>query len=578
MEIKTTFMLIPFFFNISLKGFQVKLMEFSLFSGPVVIKISNAAQRFYIQKRNIPALSHSIRRIPLRMWRISSQVVMCRDETAYAYLIKHFLNGTIFQDGVYYSFPPAYPLLAVPVAAITGNPEYAGRFISILMGSAAAIPAFYLARDLFGRRAAIIAGVLMALFPPLMNCGVMSEPTYAFFIVLSLYLGNRAYNRRSLLDFFFFGLSMAAAYLSRPEGLFIFLAYLGLLFLLLLLKDRQGVKKTSALCAVGLAGFMLLAFPYMLQLHTRYGAWEISGKTRIMLAKSKVIDNFKPGENFDKSQTDVEQDMEKEKPNVVGNVLGELKDITARYPGNLKKEIHIFSDFSGYPFLFWFMLGSVALFLRRGGLWEWCRVAISFIPMLLIPMVAIEGRVIWPYLPAVIIIAAYGIAQSSEFIAAGLKKYLPEKVPAGIFAAFLCASAMFGNLGHILPGNTSIDQTLNDYPFLRNYYDYRQVAEQIRPYIRPGAGLITRENMFAYYAGAEYTPMPVVSNMEEIVNYAKETHSRYLIYGPTEQGMRPELMPYVVHNGILVDEPAPGMKLIDVNIPFLLYEFPGQVK
>ena len=153
--------------------------------------------------------------LALRLWRVSLQLVMFRDETTYAYQIKHILDGTIFSDATYFTFPPAYPLLAAPFALVTGDPELAGRLVTSLAGAATAIPVYYLSRDLFGEKAAAVAAAVTALFPPLMGIGVMAEQTYGFFVALGIYLAYRALASGRARDGLYFGLAMAAAYLSR---------------------------------------------------------------------------------------------------------------------------------------------------------------------------------------------------------------------------------------------------------------------------------------------------------------------------------------------------------------------------
>jgi 4-amino-4-deoxy-L-arabinose transferase-like glycosyltransferase len=113
----------------------------------------------------------------LRLWRALLQLVMFRDETTYAFQIKHVLHGTIFSDPTYFTFPPTYAFLAAPVALVTNDPELAGRLVSGTLGALTVVPVFYLTRDLFGTRAAAVAGFLTAIFPPFCIVGVMSEAT-----------------------------------------------------------------------------------------------------------------------------------------------------------------------------------------------------------------------------------------------------------------------------------------------------------------------------------------------------------------------------------------------------------------
>lgn len=81
--------------------------------------------------------------------------------------------------------PPLYPLLLAGVYELTGARWTAGRLAGALLGALAVVLVYLVARRLWGRREALVAGALAAAFPPLVLTGValVSEP---LFVVLEL--------------------------------------------------------------------------------------------------------------------------------------------------------------------------------------------------------------------------------------------------------------------------------------------------------------------------------------------------------------------------------------------------------
>jgi 4-amino-4-deoxy-L-arabinose transferase-like glycosyltransferase len=511
----------------------------------------------------------------LRLWRALLQVVMFRDETAFAFEIKHVLQGTIFQDGTYFVFPPAFAFLAAPIAIVTGDAELAGRLVSCIMGAATAIPVYYLTRDLFGLKAAAFAAPLAALFPVLIVAPVMSEPTYTFFIALGLYMGNRAYNTGRGRDYALFGAVMAASYLSRPEGFFVFFAYLALLFILLF-RDKAGIKRVFALGAMALAGFFVLAFPYMLQLKAGYGAWELSGKTRINLAKMKAMESMMPGESLDDAEARVSKEFGEGKKSLIANLLTEFSAMARRYPGNLVTEGKSLYKQAGLPLLLAFAAGLLMVLAMPGRLRTLAPLLAIMAPLLSIPVVFVLDRILSPYLSVVFVIAAYGASRLSELAGKKAQSVIEGRavMPA---ATFVFAAGLFmGNFGYILP-ETDVQKMLRLDDWYGSCYDLRQTAEQVRPFIQPGSGVITRNNIFAYYAGGEYLPIPV-TDIAGLMDYARRNRARYLFYGSMEQQMRPQYYPVLLANGYPQKDPLKNgeLMLVLAQDDFLLYEFSGQ--
>lgn len=81
--------------------------------------------------------------------------------------------------------PPAYPLLLAGVYEVTGARWTAGRLVGVALGVLAVLLLYLIARRLFGRRVALCAAALAAIFPPLVWLNG-SLPAESLFVPLVL--------------------------------------------------------------------------------------------------------------------------------------------------------------------------------------------------------------------------------------------------------------------------------------------------------------------------------------------------------------------------------------------------------
>jgi len=137
----------------------------------------------------------------------------------------------------------------------SGVQVFYGRLFYCFIGSFTCVLVYLLARDLFGKRIALIAGIIAALYAGLFiyDGWLYSESLYTFLLTAftySLYRLQRTSKRRWVV---FSGLFLGMAALTRPNGLIL----LGLLFLwaiaVLLSKElpwQTAVKSTVAITCI----------------------------------------------------------------------------------------------------------------------------------------------------------------------------------------------------------------------------------------------------------------------------------------------------------------------------------------
>ena len=129
----------------------------------------------------------------LRAMFSTSRMVLGGDEMHYAESLHHFMQGRIL-DGLsdYWSF--LYPFAAIPFGLLYGDAEAGLRLLSILSGAALILPGMAIAKRLWGGRAALFAGLFMALHTILLlySAAAMTESFFSLLIMLALLAFTRA--------------------------------------------------------------------------------------------------------------------------------------------------------------------------------------------------------------------------------------------------------------------------------------------------------------------------------------------------------------------------------------------------
>ena len=166
---------------------------------------------------------------------------------------------------------PLYPLLIVLGDAFLHNRILVGALLSAVLGGLAVLPLFFLFRDAWNDRVAGIAGLFYAFLPVLveLHSEVMLEGTFMFFFFSTMALGMSALERRSWEGAILTGVCAAAAWLTRPEGI-----YLPLLFGLACTIRRSRFAPVAFV--LFLATAFLVAWPYLSFIRAKTGHWGIT--------------------------------------------------------------------------------------------------------------------------------------------------------------------------------------------------------------------------------------------------------------------------------------------------------------
>ncbi len=119
--------------------------------------------------------------------------------------------------------PPVFPTLIAAMRYVVPR-TLAGRLVSVVLGSLLIVFSFLIARRLFGSRSGWYAAVLTAIHPFLLRYSVkfLSEMTFLFFAVAGFYFFLRYWQKGTSRDVLWASLAAGLAYLTRMEGILIF--------------------------------------------------------------------------------------------------------------------------------------------------------------------------------------------------------------------------------------------------------------------------------------------------------------------------------------------------------------------
>jgi hypothetical protein len=182
-----------------------------------------------------------------------------------------------------------FPLLIAAARSFCGSTVHAGQAVSVLLGAGATVPLVSTVRTVFGRPASFITGLIYAFAPAAfeVQSDVMTEGTYFFFFFASVALTLRMAEDPTLVRGILLGLSAAAAFLTRPEGLLpIVLALVWPAVFLVRHRKSPGIRFAAIL--VTAATILLALSPYLLWVKSVRGHWALSARASAISGEMAV--------------------------------------------------------------------------------------------------------------------------------------------------------------------------------------------------------------------------------------------------------------------------------------------------
>ncbi len=143
--------------------------------------------------------------------------------------------------------PPVYPTL-IAISRFVLPRTFAGRAVNILLGTLLIGSIFFITLQLFSKKAAYFAALIMAVHPFFIRYSVkfLSEISFLFFASLVLWAALQYFKKPQFKFVIWAGVSSALAYLTRIEGLALF-AIVFVYFAILSFKKRKFLRHTLTL-------------------------------------------------------------------------------------------------------------------------------------------------------------------------------------------------------------------------------------------------------------------------------------------------------------------------------------------
>lgn len=198
------------------------------------------------------------------------------DACAYGELAKEIASGN-FHEVFNSILPPLLPAFTAGASYIFRDIELSGRMVSCLFGSLTVFPLFFLAKNIFDKKAALITTLFFTVHPYLSQASgeVLTEALYFFFVTSIVYICWIAIQRRKRALFLVVGLLLSLAFLTRFEGFFLIFLVLGWIWLIDLLRIRTEIRWKFISSFFCLVIFIIALFPYLFFVHQETGRWQI---------------------------------------------------------------------------------------------------------------------------------------------------------------------------------------------------------------------------------------------------------------------------------------------------------------
>jgi 4-amino-4-deoxy-L-arabinose transferase-like glycosyltransferase len=215
---------------------------------------------------------------------------MVMDTVAFSRLGKNLIEygryvfGENYNMGVF--FPPGYPALIGITNLFIDDLFYSAKLVSFIASFIAMLLSYFIGKEIYNREAGLFAAFIYAVYPVILIISVdaYSDSLFFCFLLLSIYIFIISLRKDNVYCHLLFGVSMAAAFLTRPEGLFLILLPGLQMFGIFNKKKLRYLLKLALIIAV----FVLIVSPYMMFIKNYTGKLSISGKANVSIILGRL--------------------------------------------------------------------------------------------------------------------------------------------------------------------------------------------------------------------------------------------------------------------------------------------------
>lgn len=448
--------------------------------------------------------------------------VISTDGTGYVSAARALGRGDLSGIG----FSGFYPVLVWMANWLAADFELAGRLVSLVCGSLLVVPLYLLGSEIFSRRAALCAALVAVVWPPLVSssCEVMTQASYNLIQLSGIYGVWRMCNRPTPAGGLLAGGLLGLAYLTRPEGILLFVATP--LPLLLCYRDPLNDRRVPA---AYVAGFLVPFLCNLLLVHNLTGEWQLSAKTDSALndALSYYLNlpdlNYVPGYE----------------------PMGYLQ-IIRDYPGFLSANIAKNLAETWRTILPpWFWALSVAGFLSCGFsrrmLAKNCFLLSALAPFAVLIVFYYVGGYADPYLPFLFLWGANGLLfVEGKLLGMVSRVILGGESVFGRFRLSVALAACYALAVFIPQVRADVPDSAYHYSMDNGRRDEKRLGLILKRNLPPGK-IMTRWARIAFYAEREWVNIPAGVGMEGALQAGAEAGARYFVADGFLYGNRPAL-------------------------------------
>ncbi|MDD5559208.1 glycosyltransferase family 39 protein [Candidatus Methylomirabilis sp.] len=472
---------------------------------------------------------------------------------SYSYMIDYdfyvWVEGakTLRQEGIgavgkVYKEPLLSLLLNLVAPIFGGNYEGAGKAISLLSGSIAIGLVFLLAYELFGSRLlALLAALLVAVHPQIIYYSThpFSEALYLCLIMLAMLCFWRAHQGGSLPVAVASGVVLGLAFLTRIPGIATVLTLL-LLSFATLAAGRFQSRPAMARCAAVTLGFLLLAGPYWISIHSHTGQWRLSNKVDPNVLIREAYSAYDPAqkvENYERLLYGADRAAVPEESGLFTSFLRHPLPMLTAY----RHQLFLGLQLAHFVFpLALVVLGLIVLMCLAWGGDEARKRGIVYLSMLApffaYPLGHVELRYMAPLIPVFVLLALEGTRWAGSYLPKLLRQERTEAMVkrAGLALSVTAAVVILAWSGRELAAY--LQRTPWSEPI-----ELQQAGLWLKTHTAPDAVIMARKPMPAFYAERSWVPLPY-TDYEGLLRSLREQRVSFLVMDEIFAGrLRPQL-------------------------------------
>ncbi len=490
------------------------------------------------------------------------------DTVTYLVLAENLFSGAGYTE---FGLPhtvhhPFYPILIGSFHLLGPDLLASARLISFFSSVLLVIPVFFLGLSMFGAGSGLAAGLLAALFPPLLYGATepFTEPLYTFLLLAALWAAWASGRRGSPAASAFSGVLFALAFLTHPMGAVFLPLFTAFVFLRGLWEKRAFLPLLGRTLALP-GAFSLVCLPFWLYLHSATGRWQLSGSSHYQDFGLR----YEQGRGVPESRVIFEhmeelfhpEDVRLAEPGRVPLGMGEL---ILKHPARFGR-IVLFNledawgealksaRYLGIPPVFLpVLLAAGALFpaaclvfalVRRRSRSSVIFLLLALLPMGVFLVLQVEHRYFYPFIPVALILLSWPLGRLGEHLVLSGRARTALALSVILFGSFLAGSVYLA---------------WRKANYLGVPYEYRLLGDWMRENIE---GIEEERVMMfrlgvSYYAGCEWNVF-YWGDYPGLLEYMRRRDLNYLVIDAYKIHMiHPEL------RRLLAGDPPPEFELV----------------